>query len=58
MDDFTTRPGQPNMFGLIQGLGNKVEPGKRPLSSMAPTIITKDGKAILALGAKRWTSNY
>ena len=52
MDDFTTRPGQPNMFGLIQGLGNKVEPGKRPLSSMAPTIVTKDGKAILALGAR------
>lgn len=52
MDDFTTRPGQPNMFGLIQGLGNQVEPGKRPLSSMSPTIITKDGKAILALGAR------
>ena len=52
MDDFTTRPGQPNMFGLIQGLGNKVEPGKRPLSSMSPTIVTKDGKAVLALGAR------
>ena len=52
MDDFTTRPGQPNMFGLIQGLGNQVEPGKRPLSSMSPTIVTKDGKAILALGAR------
>ena len=52
MDDFTTRPGKPNMFGLIQGLGNKVEPGKRPLSSMTPTIITKDGKAVLALGAR------
>ena len=52
MDDFTTRPGKPNMFGLVQGLGNKVEPGKRPLSSMSPTIITKDGKAVLALGAR------
>ena len=52
MDDFTTRPGKPNMFGLVQGLGNKVEPGKRPLSSMTPTIITKNGKAVLALGAR------
>ena len=51
MDDFTTRPGIPNMFGLMQGSGNKVEPGKRPLSSMTPTIITKEGEAILALGA-------
>ncbi len=51
MDDFTTRPGEPNMFGLIQGAGNKVEPGKRPLSSMSPTIVLKDGKAVLALGA-------
>ena len=52
MDDFTTRPGEPNMFGLVQGLGNQVEPGKRPLSSMSPAIITRDGKAILALGAR------
>lgn len=52
MDDFTTRPGEPNMFGLIQGLGNQVEPGKRPLSSMSPTIITENGKAVLALGAR------
>ncbi len=52
MDDFTTRPGEPNMFGLIQGEGNVVEPGKRPLSSMSPTIVGKDGKAVLALGAR------
>ncbi|MCB0394053.1 MAG: gamma-glutamyltransferase [Bdellovibrionales bacterium] len=52
MDDFTTRPDEPNMFGLIQGEGNIVQPQKRPLSSMSPTIVTKDGKAVLALGAR------
>ncbi len=51
MDDFTTRPGEPNMFGLVQGSGNEVEPGKRPLSSMSPTLVEKDGKIIMALGA-------
>lgn len=51
MDDFTTRPGEPNMFGLIQGPGNEVEPGKRPLSSMSPTLVEKDGKIIMSLGA-------
>ncbi len=51
MDDFATNPGQPNMFGLIQGEANAVAPGKRPLSSMTPTIVTRDGKPILALGA-------
>lgn len=51
MDDFTTRPGEPNQFGLIQGSGNFVEPGKRPLSSMSPTIITKKGKTVATLGA-------
>lgn len=51
MDDFTTRPGEPNMFGLIQGHGNKVEPGKRPLSSMSPTIAMKDDDVVFALGA-------
>lgn len=51
MDDFTTKPGEANMFGLIQGEGNKVQPGKRPLSSMSPTLVEKDGKIILSVGA-------
>ncbi len=51
MDDFTTRPGQANMFGLIQGKGNYVQPGKRPLSSMSPTLVEKNGKIILAIGS-------
>lgn len=51
MDDFTTKPGTPNMFGLIQGGGNSVQPGKRPLSSMSPTLVEKDGKIILAAGS-------
>lgn len=51
MDDFTTKPGIPNMFGLVQGDGNSVQPGKRPLSSMSPTLVEKDGKIILAAGA-------
>lgn len=51
MDDFTTRPGQPNMFGLIQGQGNLVQPGKRPLSSMSPTLVERQGKIVMSLGA-------
>lgn len=51
MDDFTTRPNQPNMFGLIQGQGNLVEPGKRPLSSMSPTLVVKDDKVVMSLGS-------
>tara|TARA_B100000749_G_scaffold280771_1_gene278600 strand:- start:89222 stop:90796 length:1575 start_codon:yes stop_codon:yes gene_type:complete len=51
MDDFTTHPDKPNMFGLIQGRGNLVQPGKRPLSSMTPTIVTKGNETIMALGA-------
>jgi gamma-glutamyltranspeptidase/glutathione hydrolase len=51
MDDFTTRPGAPNMFGLVQGEKNAIEPGKRPLSSMAPTIVTKDGKLFMVTGS-------
>src|ERR1051326_4801139 len=42
MDDFTIKPGTPNMFGLVQGEANLIAPGKRPLSSMAPTIVLKD----------------
>lgn len=51
MDDFNTRPGQPNMFGLIQGEANLVEPGKRPLSSMSPTIVKKENRTVLSLGS-------
>ena len=53
MDDFAARPGKPNMFGLIQGERNKVEPMKRPLSSMTPTIVMrKDGSPWFALGGR------
>ncbi len=51
MDDFAAKPGEPNMFGLVQGERNSIAPGKRPLSSMTPTIILKDGKPFLVLGA-------
>lgn len=50
MDDFAARPGSPNMFGLVQGEANAIKPGKRPLSSMTPTIITKDGKLFMVVG--------
>ena len=46
MDDFSAKPGAPNMFGLVEGPNNAVAPGKRPLSSMTPTIVTKDGQAV------------
>ncbi len=53
MDDFAARPGTPNLFGLVQGERNKVEPGKRPLSSMTPTIVMrKDGSPWFAVGAR------
>jgi gamma-glutamyltranspeptidase / glutathione hydrolase len=51
MDDFTIKPGVPNLFGLVQGEANSIAPGKRPLSSMAPTLISKDGHIVLALGS-------
>jgi gamma-glutamyltranspeptidase/glutathione hydrolase len=50
MDDFSARPGAPNAFGLIGSEANSIAPGKRPLSSMSPTIVTKDGKIVLILG--------
>ncbi len=50
MDDFTAKPGVPNSFGLVQGEANAIAPGKRPLSSMTPTIVTKDGKPVMVLG--------
>jgi gamma-glutamyltranspeptidase / glutathione hydrolase len=51
MDDFAAKPGAPNMFELVQGEANAIAPGKRPLSSMVPTIIVKDGKPFVVLGA-------
>jgi len=51
MDDFTSKPGVPNMFGLVQGAANAVAPGKTPLSSMSPTIVTRDGKVALIIGS-------
>lgn len=51
MDDFTIKPGVPNLFGLVQGKANAIAPGKRPLSSMSPTIVTKNGKPFLILGS-------
>jgi gamma-glutamyltranspeptidase/glutathione hydrolase len=51
MDDFSSKPGSPNMFGLIQGDANAIGPNKRPLSAMTPTIVTKDGKLWLVMGS-------
>jgi gamma-glutamyltranspeptidase/glutathione hydrolase len=51
MDDFTIKPGAPNVFGLVQGRANVIQPGKRPLSSMAPTLVTRNGKIFLVLGS-------
>jgi gamma-glutamyltranspeptidase/glutathione hydrolase len=50
MDDFTVKVGVPNLFGLVQGEANAIAPGKRPLSSMTPTVMTKDGKPVLIVG--------
>ncbi|WP_273826948.1 gamma-glutamyltransferase [Providencia rettgeri] len=51
MDDFTTKVGEKNLYGLVQGERNSIAPGKRPLSSMSPTIVTKDGNVFLVLGS-------
>jgi len=51
MDDFAAKPGTPNMFGLVQGEANAIAPGKRPLSSMTPTMLLKQGKIALVLGS-------
>ena len=51
MDDFATKPGEPNKFGLVQYDKNSIEPGKRPLSSMTPTIVMKEGKIVMVLGS-------
>lgn len=51
MDDFTTKVGEKNLYGLVQGERNSIAPLKRPLSSMSPTIVTKEGKPFLVLGS-------
>ena len=51
MDDFTTAPGRPNMFGMIQGPQNDVAPGKTPLSSMSPSIVSRDGHLVMVIGS-------
>jgi len=51
MDDFTSKPGSPNMFGLMQGKANAIQPGKRPLSAMTPTILLRDGKLFMVVGS-------
>ena len=51
MDDFSIKPGFPNMFGLIGGEANAIEPGKRMLSSMTPTIVERDGKLLMVVGS-------
>jgi gamma-glutamyltranspeptidase / glutathione hydrolase len=50
MDDFTAKIGTPNLYGLVQGEANAIAPGKRPLSSMSPTIVSRDGKPVMVLG--------
>ncbi len=51
LDDFAAKPGAPNAFGLVGGLANAPGPGKRPLSSMTPTLVMRDGKVVLVTGA-------
>lgn len=51
MDDFAVKPGEENMFHLTQGEANAIQPGKRPVSSMTPTILLRDGKFFMAVGA-------
>jgi gamma-glutamyltranspeptidase/glutathione hydrolase len=50
MDDFTAKPGAPNQYRLVQGEANAIAPGKRPLSSMSPTIVSKDDRPVMVLG--------
>jgi gamma-glutamyltranspeptidase/glutathione hydrolase len=51
MDDFSVKPGYPNMYGLIGGEANSIQPGKRMLSSMTPTIVEKNGKLFMVMGS-------
>lgn len=56
MDDFSIKPGVPNMFGAVGGEANKIEPGKRMLSSMTPTIVMKNGKPYIIVGTPGGTT--
>ncbi|MFZ9981110.1 MAG: gamma-glutamyltransferase [Cyclobacteriaceae bacterium] len=56
MDDFSVKPGAPNLYGAIGGEANKIEPGKRMLSSMTPTILEKDGKLSMVVGTPGGTT--
>lgn len=56
MDDFSIKPGVPNMFGAVGGEANKIEPGKRMLSSMTPTIVLKNGKPFMVVGTPGGTT--
>jgi gamma-glutamyltranspeptidase / glutathione hydrolase len=56
MDDFSSKPGVPNLYGAIGGEANAIEPQKRPLSSMTPTIVTKDGKLFMVVGTPGGTT--
>ncbi|MCO5156785.1 MAG: gamma-glutamyltransferase [Aquamicrobium sp.] len=51
MDDFTIKPGVPNLYGLVQGEANAIEPRKSPLSSMSPTVVSKDGEPFMVIGS-------
>src|SRR5205085_11052384 len=51
LDDFSAKPGVPNAYGLVGSAANAPGPGKRPLSSMTPTIVLKDGKVVLVTGS-------
>ncbi|AQS86406.1 gamma-glutamyltranspeptidase [Acetobacter aceti] len=51
MDDFSAKPGEPNMFGIIGSQANAIQPGKTPLSSMAPTIVSRDGRTVMVIGS-------
>jgi gamma-glutamyltranspeptidase / glutathione hydrolase len=56
MDDFSSKPGVPNLYGAIGGEANSIQPQKRPLSSMTPTIVTKDGKLFMVVGTPGGTT--
>jgi gamma-glutamyltranspeptidase / glutathione hydrolase len=56
MDDFSAKPGVPNLYGALGGEANAIQAGKRPLSSMTPTIVTKDGQLYMVLGTPGGTT--